>query len=66
MSDTDVTQEMIDSFINEKFPEQTEEEDFSNPMTAANQVNRIKENYMRTHPGIDTKFKRLLAGKGFQ
>lgn len=59
----------IDEFLKEKFPETNEQEageDYSNPMTASNQVKAAKELFARKNPSTGEKFRRLKAGKGFQ
>ena len=57
----------VKNYISGKFGEtKQEEESFENPMLAGNQIETVKAAHKKANPSVGLKFRRLLAGKGFQ
>lgn len=64
--DTDVTQEMFDSYINEKFPKADPEDlDCSDAMSAGAQFRALKVAAAKKNIGVAEMIRRLKSGRKF-
>lgn len=64
---SDVSGEMIDNYISEKFPKQPDSDlDYSNPMSAAEQVRALKEAKAKRDIGPAETIRRLKSGRKFE